>query len=140
MRNFNTNSKDQFMNDIQKSFFTKCLSYSFQVVLMLIIVLGISSSLYAQEIPGDIQYRFYVRDISTRESAKMVQYQMLQDTSIHSCTYIHLCECFKINTPLTLNRAQLSSILEGIGHELTGVLYCGDGRVLQPPSISTQDR
>lgn len=129
------------MDNMQNTSVAKQLAlFSVQVISTVVIILSISSSLFAQEIPGDIQYRFYVSDISSRESAKMVQYQMLQDTSIHSCTYIHLCECFKINTPLTLNRATLSSILEGIGYELTGILYCGDGRVLHPPSNSTQER
>jgi len=107
---------------------------------MLVIIVGITNTMKGQDDPAETQYRFYVQDVDTREEAKLVHYGLIENPSISWVNYIHDCGCFKINTPLTLDREQLSNMLNEIGYELSGIMYCGDGRVLPEPVQTTEEK
>ena len=110
------------------------------LILSMVIVLGISATSKAQDDPGETQYRFYVQDVDTREEAKLVHFALIEYPEISWCDYIHDCGCFKINTSLHLDREHFSGLLEDIGYELSGTLYCGDGRVLPEPVQTSEEK
>ena len=110
------------------------------LVCTLMAALALSSNRTASAQSQDNQYRFYVEGIADQIAAKEVQFGLMQHSNVENVVYIDGCACFKIHTPMTLNRDVLSSMLSDIGYELTGTLYCPDGRVLPPPTIETEER
>jgi len=108
------------------------------VLTVLAITLGAFSNVNAQS-PIDNPYKFNVQDVTDIVEAKAVIHGLIQNPSIISCRYLGE-EWFKIDCPLTLDRDQLNGFLQDIGYELTGTVYCPDGRVLSPPALETEER
>ena len=104
-----------------------------KMLAVLTLMLCTYSATIAQTPSEDIQYRFSVLNVTDRVAAKVVQHDLMQDPDVYNCVFIVGCDCFKISTPLTLDRESLSELLEDIGYELTGTMYCPDGRVLYAP-------
>ena len=89
---------------------------------------------YAQEQEGDRVYRFTVQGITERESAKPVQYAMIDQGFVHMCEFIAECGCFKMAVPAPLTYAELENLLITSGFVLTGPVHVSDGSVLIPSS------
>lgn len=118
--------------------------FSYQGAIRILIIISITlisvDILCAQGVIGDITYRFSVEDVNSQESAKPIQYGLLENHFVHDCRYIYRCNCFKLFTPNVLNRVQISDLLESLGARLIGTVHCSDGRDLHPPVESNDQR
>jgi len=93
--------------------------------------------LFASSQSIDLVYRFSVNNITSIDSAKQVQLEVIQQSNITSCNFIDECDCFKLTTSSFISYANLKNILLLGGYNLYGDVYLSDGRVLKE-TIQTQ--
>lgn len=85
---------------------------------------------------NNLVYRFSISNIIDIDSAKQVQYNLLQESMITSCNFIDECDCFKLTTNSFISYNSFKNILYNKGYQLSGDIHLSDGRVLREIEIN----
>lgn len=93
----------------------------------------------AQEMEGDLVYKFMVSGTQDPVAAKPAQVALMAHGDVHFCHFIDEVDIFSLVMPMPITRQEIAARLSAAGFVLVGPVLVSDGTVLQAPSPTPID-